>query len=215
MFVVVATGLGAMAVALGAPTWVGRAAAPQMAPTTASTDGRPLRLLFLGHEQRNHNSHELFPLLAAPLARMGIQMTHVNTPAEAFDADLQYYDGIVIYGNHMQITPEQEQTLVDFVEGGKGLVAIHSASYMFIKAPRYIPMVGGQFQRHGTGEFAAEIIAPNHPVMQGLRPFSTWDETYVHTRHNPTDRTVLMERVDAEGREPYTWVRNQGKGRVF
>ena len=24
-----------------------------------------------------------------------------------------------------------------------------------------------------------------------------------------------MERVDSEGREPYTWVRTQGKGRVF
>ena len=24
-----------------------------------------------------------------------------------------------------------------------------------------------------------------------------------------------MERVDAEGKEPYTWVRTQGKGRVF
>ncbi|MCC6988003.1 MAG: ThuA domain-containing protein, partial [Acidobacteria bacterium] len=168
------------------------------------------------HEQRNHNSHTLFPLLAAPLARMGIQMTHANTPAEALVADrLHYYDGIVIYGNHMQITPEQEQALVSFVEGGKGLIAIHSASYMFIKSERYIPMVGGQFLRHGTGEFAAEIVQPNHPVMQGLQPFTTWDETYVHTRHNPTDRTVLMERVDGEGREPYTWVRNQGKGRVF
>ena len=76
-------------------------------------------------------------------------------------------------------------------------------------------MVGGQFQQHGTGEFTAEIVAPDHPVMKGLTPFTTWDETYVHTRHNPVDRTVLMERVDDEGREPYTWVRTQGKGRVF
>ena len=64
---------------------------------------------------------QLFPLLAAPLARRGIQMTHVNTPAEALVADkLAHYDGIVIYGNHETITPEQEQALVDFVEGGKG-----------------------------------------------------------------------------------------------
>ena len=50
--------------------------------------------------------------------------------------------------------------------------------------------------------------------MAGLTPFQVWDETYVHTKHN-TDRLVLMERVDAAGREPWTWVRNQGKGRVF
>jgi type 1 glutamine amidotransferase len=41
-----------------------------------------------------------------------------------------------------------------------------------------------------------------------------WDETYVHAKINP-DKTVLMERVDASGREPWTWVREQGKGRVF
>ena len=29
------------------------------------------------------------------------------------------------------------------------------------------------------------------------------------------NRTVLMERVDGEEREPYTWVRTQGKGQVF
>src|SRR5690606_6146548 len=201
---IMAACLAALALAVTAPV-IGRVSqSPGAAPATGQGDGRPLHLLVLGHDQRHHDSHALFPLLAAPLARLGIQMTHVDTPAEAFDAErLQYYDGVVIYGNHMEITPEQEQALVDFVEGGKGLVAIHSASYMFIKAPRYIPLVGGQFLRHGAGEFAAEIVAPDHPVMQGLEPFTTWDETYVHTRHNPENRTVLMERVDENGREPY------------
>jgi len=187
-----------------------RPAAPQ------ASEGRPLRLLFLGQDREHHPSGKLLPLIAAPLARRGIQMTHVSTPEEALVAStLKHYDGLVIYANHETITPEQEQALVDFVEGGKGIIALHCASFMFTKAPRYIPIIGGQFLRHGTGEFTAEIVAPDHPVMKGLKPFTTWDETYVHTRHNTVDRTVLMERVDSEGREPYTWVRTQGKGRVF
>ncbi len=194
-----------------APPPAARRAAPP-----AAESARPLRLLFLGHDRDHHPSGKLLPLIAAPLARRGIQMTHLSTPEEALVAStLKHYDGLVIYANHETITPEQEQALVDFVEGGKAVVAIHSASFMFTKAPRYIPMVGGQFLKHGTGDFTAEIVAPDHPVMKGLKPFSTWDETYVHTRHNPVDRTVLMERVDASGREPYTWVRTQGKGRVF
>jgi hypothetical protein len=76
-------------------------------------------------------------------------------------------------------------------------------------------MIGAQFQRHGAGEFTADIVQPEHPIVQGLQPFTTWDETYVHTRHNPADRTVLMERVDGAIREPWTWVRTQGRGRVF
>ena len=199
---------------LDAVSRVLRAATPdEQAPAPS---GRPLRLLFLGHEQRNHNSPALFQLLASPLARRGIQLTHVSTPAEALVAEkLAYYDGIVIYGNHETITPEQDKALSEFVNNGKALVALHAASFMFRQSPTYIPMVGGQFLRHGTGEFSAEIVQPNHPALAGVEPFTTWDETYVHTRHNPVDRTVLMERVDAEGREPYTWVRTQGKGRVF
>ena len=182
----------------------------------AEGEGRPLRVLFLGHAQQHHPSSTLLPLLAAPLARRGIQLTHVMTPEEALtSAKLAHYDALMIYANHKAITPEQERALLDFVEGGKGVVAIHCASFMFTESDRYIPLIGGQFLRHGTGEFTAEIVAPDHPAIEGVKPFRTWDETYVHTRHNPVDRTVLMERVDEEGREPYTWVRTQGAGRVF
>jgi putative membrane-bound dehydrogenase-like protein len=187
------------------------------AAAPVETGARPLRVLFLGHDQeRHHPSSTLLPLLAAPLARRGIQLTHVMTPEEALTpAKLAHYDALMIYANHKTITPEQEKALLDFVEGGKGLVAIHCASFMFTGSERYSPLIGGQFLRHGTGEFTAEIVNPDHPAIAGVKAFKTWDETYVHTRHNPVNRTVLMERVDEEGREPYTWVRTEGRGRVF
>lgn len=181
-----------------------------------NAEGRPLRVLFLGHTSNHHPSMALMPILAAPLARKGIQLTHVASVDEALRPEvLAHYDALMIYANHKTLTDAQEQALVSFVEGGKGLVALHCASAMFTTAPRYIPLVGGEFKTHGTGTFSAEIVAPDHPIMRGLENFSTWDETYVHARHNPVDRTVLMERVDEKGREPYTWVRTQGQGRVF
>jgi uncharacterized protein len=191
----------------------GRGVAARPAPQT----GRAIRVLFLGQdEERPHNPVKMFPLLAAPMARRGIQLTYVSTPAEALTATrLGYYDALMLFGNHTEITPEQEKALVDFVESGHGLIALHSASAEFNGSDKYISMIGGQFQRHGTGDFTAEIVQPAHPVMRGVEAFETWDETYVHTKHNTVDRTVLMERVDAQGREPWTWVRTQGKGRVF
>ena len=120
----------------------------------------------------------------------------------------------MIYANHTKIAPEQEKALLDFVAGGKAFLPIHSASFCFQNSEPYIALVGAQFQKHGTGEFTAEITQANHPVMAGMKPFQVWDETYVHTKNNP-DKTVLMERVDAAGREPWTWVRTHGKGRVF
>ena len=51
--------------------------------------------------------------------------------------------------------------------------------------------------------------------MKGYHGFASWDETYVHHKHNPKDRVVLEYRIDGSVKEPWTWVRTQGKGRVF
>ncbi len=51
--------------------------------------------------------------------------------------------------------------------------------------------------------------------MKGFGGFESWDETYVHTKHNEKDRTVLEYRLERGSKEPWTWVRTHGKGRVF
>ncbi len=150
-----------------------------------------------------------------PWPSTGFNFWYTTDPGDLNADNLANYDALMIYANHETIAPDQEKALLDFVAGGKGLLAIHSASFCFQNSPAYIALVGAQFRRHGTGEFTPTFVDASHPVMHGLQPFQVWDETYVHTKHNPTERTVLMERVDAQGREPWTWVRTQGKGRVF
>ena len=103
---------------------------------------------------------------------------------------------------------------MDFVEGGKGLFALHCASNCFRNSDKYTALVGGRFLRHNTGTFRAKIIDAQHPAMRGLSSFESWDETYVHDQLAP-DIRVLMVREEQGGYEPYTWVRDQGKGRVF
>jgi type 1 glutamine amidotransferase len=176
--------------------------------------GRTIEVLFLGHDSRHHDSARFEPMLASALSPEGFHFSYTADPADLNQPNLARYDALMIYANHTTITPEQEKALLDFVAGGKGFLPIHSASFCFQNSPAYIALVGAQFLRHGTGEFTAEIVRPDHPVLDGVQPFRVWDETYVHTKHNP-DRTVLMERVDENGREPWTWVREHGKGRVF
>jgi type 1 glutamine amidotransferase len=180
-----------------------------------SSGPRRLEILFLGHASTHHDSGRFAPMLQAALAQYGFNFSYTTDLADLNPANLAQYDALMIYANHTRITPEQEKALLDFVAGGKGFLPIHSASYCFQNSEAYIALVGAQFQRHGTGEFTTEFTNTAHPVMAGLKPFQVWDETYVHTKHNPVDRTVLMERVDAQGREPWTWVRTHGKGRVF
>ena len=168
----------------------GAAGLPQATPAPASA-GRPLEVLFLGHEQPTHGAAGIYQAIGAPLARKGIQLTPVLSPAALTAERLANYDALLIYGNHPSLTPDQEKALVDFVESGKGIVALHSASEMFAGSERYTTLIGARSERQGSGsEFTAEIVQTSHPAVQGVQPFATWDETVTFTRENATDRTV-------------------------
>jgi len=180
----------------------------------SSSDPRRVEILVLGHESEHHNSEKLMMYLETPLFQRGINLTYTTDVNDLNSDKLNNYDGLMIYANHEKITPEIESALKSYIEGGKALIPIHSASFCFQNSPWYVETVGGQFSTHGTGDFTATIVDAGHPVMKGISEFETWDETYVHSQVNP-DMHVLMERVDDKGKEPYTWVREQGKGRVF
>lgn len=173
-----------------------------------------IELLFLGHDSEHHHAEKYAPILAAALHQKGINISYTSDPDDLNKDNLDLYDGLIIYANHDEITPDQEKALLDFVEGGKGFIPVHSASFCFRNSQKYVDLVGGQFKSHGTGFFTPEIVDSSHAIMKGVEPFETWDETYVHHMHND-DRHVLMERVEGDHREPYTWVREHGKGRVF
>ncbi|MDR7128624.1 putative membrane-bound dehydrogenase-like protein [Algoriphagus sp. 4150] len=179
-----------------------------------SPEPRRAEVLFLGHASEHHNSRLYAPWLATALFASGINITYTEKLEDLNKNNLAKYDGLVIYANHDVLSKEQEAAMKNFVESGKGLIPLHSAAGCFKNSDWYIETIGGQFESHGEGEFTAESISSDHAIMQGFMPFATWDETYVHQRINP-DMTVLMERVEGDHREPYTWVRNVGKGRVF
>src|SRR3954453_15749140 len=174
---------------------------------------KPLKILFLG-DNGGHRPAERFRQLQPVLAARGIDLTYTDK-VEALDPKvLAPYDGLVVYANTPRISPEQERALLDFVEGGKGFVPLHCASYCFLNSPKYVALVGAQYKSHRTGTFRTTIAAPDHPVMRGFAGFESWDETYVHTGHNEQGRTVLESRVEGDAKEPWTWVRTQGQGRV-
>src|SRR2546430_1413989 len=157
---------------------------------------KPIKLLFLG-DNGHHRPAERFRQLQPVLAARGIDMTYTDKVEALNPKTLSSYDGLVIYANTTAITPEQEKALLDFVENGKGFIPLHCASYCFLNSPKYIDLVGAQFLRHGTGTFRTVIAERDHPVMKGFRGFESWDETYVHTKHNRQNRTVLEYREDS------------------
>lgn len=175
---------------------------------------KPIKILFLG-DNGHHRPAERFRQLQPVLAGRGIDLTYTDRADALNPQTLAGYDGLIVYANVDTITPAQEKALLAFVEGGKGFIPIHCASYCFRNSPKYVELVGAQFKSHQTGVFRTTITEPTHPIMKGFHGFESWDETYVHTKHHTQGRTVLEYRAEKEGKEPWTWVRTQGKGRVF
>ncbi len=187
--------------------------------TIAGPPTDSLKLLFLG-DNGLHRPGELAAQLVPKLAARGIDVKYTDDAGVLQPGTLAEFDGLIVYANIEKIEPSQLQALLDYVAHGGGFIPLHCASYCFLNAPEYVELVGAQFQRHGGEVFSTVIAEPEHPIMVGFGGFESWDETYVHHRHNPAGRTVLEYReqgTQAEGqsREPWTWIRKHGEGRVF
>ncbi|AYN69697.1 dehydrogenase [Euzebyella marina] len=175
---------------------------------------RRIEILFLGHSQEHHNSRAYFPVLASALAKDGINITYTEEVTDLNEKNLATYDGLIIYANHDDINSSEEKALIDYVKEGHAFIPIHCASFCFRNSEDYVDMVGGQFMSHETGTFTADIVDKEHPIMQNVSEFSTWDETYVHDKI-ADDIQILMERVEGDHKEPWTWVKDYGQGKVF
>ncbi|QHT67857.1 dehydrogenase [Rhodocytophaga rosea] len=196
----------------------------QASQSTAKAEGKARRteILFLG-DNGHHRPIERIPSLMAALGNKGINFTYTDKLEDLNAATLAKYDGLLVYANWDSIPAAPEKALLDYVNSGKALIAVHCASYCFRNSSEYVKMVGGQFWRHKMDTIQATITQANHPVMAGVKPIATLDETYLHSQLQ-ADNNVLMERqIEAEQAsdkpgqktEPYTWTRSYGNGRVF
>jgi putative membrane-bound dehydrogenase-like protein len=182
-------------------------------------EARPLKLVFLG-DQGHHRPAQRFLELAPVLEPRGVHLTYTDDVNVLAADKLAQYDGVVLYANIDSITPAQADALLEYVASGKAFVPLHCATFCFRNDARIVALMGGQFKRHGGEVFGTELSGQSHPILEGYVPFRSWDETYVHHLHNDKDRTVLEYRrggAQAEGneREPWTWVRTHGEGRIF
>ncbi len=182
----------------------------QSAENTVTEKPRRIEVLFLGSPNGSHRPLERFRTIRRAHGIKGINYTYANQPTALTKGNLAKYDALLVYGNHDVISKDQEEALLDYSNKGGACVFLHSACGCFRNSDPYIKLLGAQFKSHGKGVFRTKIVNPDHPVMKGFPGFECWDESYVHQKHNQ-DRIVLQKREE----EPWTWVRTNGKGRVF
>jgi putative membrane-bound dehydrogenase-like protein len=183
-------------------------------PEIAAAD-EPLKVLFLGGADGSHRPRARFNEFEAVMRERGVALTYTDEMSDINAENLANYGALVVYANIDRIEPDQEKALLNYVAGGGGFVPLHCASFCFRNSPEVVALIGAQFQRHGWESVKDTLAEVDHPINRGYGGFESMDESYVHRRHNDKDRVVIAYRVDDEGREPWTWIRTHGQGRVF
>jgi len=161
-----------------------------------------------------HPEDYAFEVISGELTRRGIATVERACDTDCF-LSLDGYDLLLIYTDRGELSDEEEQALLGWVEAGGGLVGIHGAAASFDSSEKYHALLGAQFV--------------SHPPKT---KFTVWrrDVEHMATVRMPASMTVndelymLEQKADFHalasakylGKDlPITYVRSQGDGRVF
>lgn len=176
---------------------------------------RRVEVLFLG-DDGGHKPLERYRVIKQALGPQGINITFVEDLSKITRQNLDLYDALIVYANHEQ--EKAPEAIFQWVKDGGALVALHSACGNFHPSKEWFDLVGGKFKSHEGHEITPKSIDLNHPITKDLPVLKAWDETYQHSDLTK-DRHLLQIREpinkDEKDPEPWTWTRDEGKGRVF
>ena len=190
--------------------------------------------------------HGSIPVGVETMKRLGdktglFHVTHTEDPA-AFEADsLKKYDAVFFVnttGNPLEGgEPANEErrkgNLLEFVNSGKGLVGIHSATDTYKDWKEFNEMMGGAFVSHpwGSGDTVrVKNLDPKNPVNAAFKGegITLKDEIYKFRADTalPTGRRMLLaldpmgtdmarDNADQRALYPIAWLDTWGKGRIF
>jgi len=162
--------------------------------------------------------------------------TDFSRDYDALDpAVLSRYDAIVLNSTaHLAIPEQAKAALLEFAQGGGGVIGIHAAIDTFRQWPEGAEIVGATFGGHPwgpSGSWAVHVEEPDHPLNRAwaAKDFRIHDEVYeLADPYRRGDRRVLlsldMSDPATAGVTPLhradrdfavSWIKKHGRGRVF
>jgi uncharacterized protein len=116
---------------------------------------------------------------------------------------------------------------LEWVAAGHGFAGIHAASDTYHDEPRYLEMLGNEFDKHGQqSEIEALVEGASHPATSHLGArYKVFDEIYRFKTNNRSRVTPLLtldhfppdglDNAGQAGDLPLAWSKSHGSGRVF
>ncbi len=123
------------------------------------------------------------------------------------------YAAVILYYHEKKIDDAALEALLNYVNEGGGVLALHSAMASFKENRRYQSLLGGKFTGHDKVE-NIDIIVKNkeHGISREVNDFSVKDELYIHAYDENNE--IIMVSDNKGHREPVLWTKNFGKGKV-
>ncbi len=122
-------------------------------------------------------------------------------------------EGPTAEGQPGWLTAEVAAALQGYVEGGGGLLVVHSGAAGMNDREELRDLFGGLFAWHPAQLEVAFEPKAGHPLTEGVQPFAATDEHYfMNMAEGPMD--VFMTSRSRHGAVPAGWCRTQGQGRV-
>jgi type 1 glutamine amidotransferase len=190
----------------------------------------------------DHDWRGATPLMRQYLDAAGIFETRIDEECRDIGPEsLKRYDvAVLVYSDKLPEdawTEPAKTALLNFVNGGKGLVVYHHSSTAFKDWPEFARMSGGNYygkaQHSPIHDFTVTFTDRDHPITRGLRQtfVQEQDELYAsmqmqpagsyhvlatgwddHALYNGKFKTPLS---GPGANEPLLWTVEYGKGRVF
>lgn len=193
----------------------------------------PRALALIG--DRYHHPGYIRPPLERACQKLGLSITFIYDVRLLSTQLLEQYDLLIILRDGMLwpspqpsdpfgkervfwLTQEQEEALASFVRGGGGYLALHNATALKRlddQESLYAQVLGASYAGHGKEQedYKVRVIAPQHPVVRGVKDYSVIDERHWPRLH-VSDAQVFLEADATDRRSIHGFTRTYGAGRV-
>ena len=183
------------------------------------------RALMVWGGWEGHEPHQCVGVFAPLLEAAGFEVEISDSLDVYLDAErMRSYAVISQVYTMSTITREQEQGLLDAIEGGVGFAGWHGGmADAFRNSTNYQFMVGGQWVAHPGNiiDYTVNITDHDDPITAGLADFAMHSEQY-YMHVDPANEVLATTTFTGQHCPwidgvvmPVVWKRRWGAGRIF
>lgn len=189
----------------------------------AGEKARPLRVCLVSGSFE-YDSEKSLSLLQKHLEKnFNIQCTRAFAKVEKDLPGLENLDScdvMLLFTRRLTIDGQQLESVKKYIQAGKPLVGIRTASHAFQKwLDLDKDVLGGNYKGHyNVGPITAVEFTDkgkNHPIFKGVGPFKSVSSLYKNTGHAKDIEVLLTGTISGDKTEPLAWTRAYKGGRVF